>query len=76
MLVVAEETVLVDEMGDGWFELPLLHSQQTYQVLLVFLDCAQQDAPDNVALFVLPDDLSDGLGVQIPDLMGDEGRVC
>jgi hypothetical protein len=76
LLVVAEEAVLVDEVRDGGFEPALLHSQQAHQVLLVLLDCAQQDAAHDVSLLVLTDDLPDGLRVEVPDLMGDEGRVC
>lgn len=63
-------------MWDGGLELPLLYSQQACQELLIFLNGAQEDATNDVTLFVFADYFPDGLRVEGPDFMGDEGRVC
>ena len=43
--------------------------------MLVFLDGAEEDLSDYLAILILADDQPDGLRVLLPHLEGNEGRV-
>lgn len=76
VFVVAVEAVLVNQVGNGGLVLLGFDAHLFEEELFVFLDCAEQDLARDVAVLVLLDYLFDGCGVQLPDLLRDEGRVC
>jgi hypothetical protein len=61
---------------NGWFPFSFLHSEQSDQKLLVFLNSAQQNAAHDVPLVVFPNQCPYGSGVEGPNFVCDEGRVC
>lgn len=63
-------------MRNGWFPFSFLHSEQSDQKLLVFLNSAQQNAAHDVPLVVLSNQCPYGSGVEGPNFVCDEGRVC
>ncbi len=75
ILIVAVQTVLVNQIRYRRLERPGLNTQQACQKRLILLDSAQQNATNRLALLIFLNYLKYGLCVLFPDLLGDKGRV-
>jgi hypothetical protein len=76
VLVVAEQAVLINQMRNRRLEFLFINAEESHEELLILLDCAQENAPDNLTVLIFANNLPYRFGIFLPYFVSDKGRVC